>query len=181
MKSTGIVRRIDDLGRVVIPKEIRRTHRLNEGALLEIFVNNDEVIFKKYSVLESIGSVALGILESLHRIHKVPVIACDIEKVIAVKGISKEEVINRRISVDLEDILKRRSIYAHDADSGSFCFPVEGIERFVLAGAPVIASGDVVGGILFLSEDNAPTPSATEIQISLVQTFAAYLGEQLGD
>lgn len=180
MKSTGIVRRIDDLGRVVIPKEIRKTMRLNEGTLIEFLTDSDHLILQKYSVLESIGSVALGILGTLYRIHKLPVIACDTDKVIAVKGISKEEVINRRITSDFEEILRRRNIYAYDVDDAPL-FPVEGIEQVALACAPVIASGDVVGAILFLSEDDTPTHSATEIQISLVHSFAAYLGEQLSD
>ena len=66
MKATGIVRRIDDLGRVVIPKEIRRTMRIREGDPLEIFVSNEgEVIFKKYSPISELGSIAAQYCEVL--------------------------------------------------------------------------------------------------------------------
>lgn len=181
MKATGIVRRIDNLGRVVIPKEIRRTMRINEGAMLEIFTSGDQVIFKKYSALESMSTVAIDILEAIYRIHKVPVIACDNDKVIAVKGISKEEIVNRRITTDLEDIIMRRKTYAHSESCDSFCLPVEGCERYALACAPVIASGDAVGALLLLSDDNDTASTATDTHIALVQTFAAYLGEQLSD
>lgn len=181
MKATGIVRRIDNLGRVVIPKEIRRTMRFNEGASLEIFTSGDQVIFRKYSALESMSTVATDILDAIYRIHKVTIIACDNDKVICSKGISKEEIVNRRITADLENVITRREIYAHNAACDSIFFPVEGCERYALAVAPVVASGDAVGAILLLSANNDSASTATDTQIALVQTFAAYLGEQLGE
>jgi len=181
MKATGIVRRIDDLGRVVIPKEIRRTMRFNEGTEIQIFTDNDQVIFQRYSAIESMGAIVKDMLEVLYRTHKAPVIACDKDKVIVAKGIGKEEIVNRRITADLDEIIERRGIYAHDTDSGTFCFPVEGVEQYAIVCAPVIASGDTVGSILILSADRTPAPSASDTQIELVQAFATYLGKQLGD
>lgn len=143
MKATGIVRRIDDLGRVVIPKEIRRTMRFNDGTEIEIFTDGDQVIFQRYSAIESMSAIVKDMLEVIYRTLKMPVIACDKEKVIAAKGIGKEKIANRRITVDLEEIMERRRVYAHDADSGSFCFSVEGVERYAIACALVIACGDV--------------------------------------
>ena len=116
MKATGIVRRIDDLGRVVIPKEIRRTMRFNEGTEIQIFTDNDQVIFQRYSAIESMGAIVKDMLEVLYRTHKAPVIACDKDKVIVAKGIGKEEIVNRRITADLDEIIERRGIYAHDTD-----------------------------------------------------------------
>lgn len=181
MKATGIVRRIDDLGRVVIPKEIRRTMRINEGNPLEIFTDENQVIFQKYSVIENMATVVKDMLDVLYRTYKAPIIACDKEKVIVAKGISKEEIINRRITDDLTQIMERRSIYAYDGNDNTFCFPIEKVESYAVACAPVIASGDVAGAILFISKDKDPAEPASDIQIALVQSFAAYLGEQLSE
>ena len=99
MKATGIVRRIDDLGRVVIPKEIRRTMRIREGDPLEIFVSNEgEVIFKKYSPISELGSIAAQYCEVLFRTAGYPVLITDRDHVVAVSGISRREVLERRVS-----------------------------------------------------------------------------------
>ena len=104
MKATGIVRRIDDLGRVVIPKEIRRTMRIREGDPLEIFVSNEgEVIFKKYSPISELGSIAAQYCEVLFRTAGYPVLITDRDHVVAVSGISRREVLERRVSPGLED------------------------------------------------------------------------------
>jgi len=180
MKATGIVRRIDDLGRVVVPKEIRRTMRIGEGDPLEIYTGDDgEVIFKKYSDVVSLGAIVKDMLASVYCAHKAPVIACDKEKVIAVKGIAEKEIINRRITEDLMGVMERREIYSYGG--GDPCFPVEGVERYAVACAPIIASGNVVGAILILSEDGTPGTTASNKEIGLVQVSASYLGTQLDD
>lgn len=181
MKATGIVRRIDHLGRIVIPKEIRRIMRFNEGSLLEIFTNDNQVIFQKHSAIESMGVIAQDILESIYHTQKTPVIACDRDRVIAAKGISKEEIVNRRITTELEEILEQRNIFVYDDNSDTLCAPVEGMNRYALVCAPVIALGDVVGAILFLSEDDAPEVYATELQFALIKSFAVYFGVHLSD
>ena len=102
MKATGIVRRIDDLGRVVIPKEIRRTMRIREGDPLEIFTASDgEVIFKKYSPIGELSEFADQYAEVLCRATDLPVIITDRDHVISVSGISKKEYLERRISSEL--------------------------------------------------------------------------------
>ncbi len=103
MKATGIVRRIDDLGRVVIPKEIRRIMRIREGDPLEIFVSNEgEVIFKKYSPISELGSIAAQYCEVLYRTAGFPVLITDRDHVVAVSGISRREVLERRVSHGLK-------------------------------------------------------------------------------
>ena len=126
MKATGIVRRIDDLGRVVIPKEIRRTMRIREGDPLEIFVSNEgEVIFKKYSPISELGSIAAQYCEVLYRTAGYPVLITDRDHVVAVSGISRREVLERRVSHGLEDqIENRRSFTAGD---GQPLQPIEGV------------------------------------------------------
>ena len=112
MKATGIVRRIDDLGRVVIPKEIRRTMRIREGDPLEIFTDRDgEVIFKKYSPIGELGDFAAQICDSLHRSTDAIAAVCDRDSIIAVSGASKRDFIDKRVSPALERVMTAPSRY----------------------------------------------------------------------
>ena len=109
MKATGIVRRIDDLGRVVIPKEIRRTLRIRDGDPLEIFTDKDgEVIFKKYSPIGELSDFAAQICDSLHRSTDALAAVCDRDSVIAVAGGGKRELLSKRVSPELEQLMEAR-------------------------------------------------------------------------
>jgi len=178
MKATGIVRRIDDLGRVVIPKEIRRTMRIREGDPLEIFTNNDgEVIFKKYSPIGELASFATQYAEVLFKTSGFPVVVCDRDHVISVSGIPKKELLERRVSPSLEDMMEQRKTYTLTANDTRKLQPVEGVDRYAIAQAPIVASGDVCGSIMFLSGDNNAV--ATDTEIKLITTAAAFLGKQM--
>ena len=127
MKATGIVRRIDDLGRVVIPKEIRRTMRIREGDPLEIFTASDgEVIFKKYSPIGELSEFADQYAEVLCRATDLPVIITDRDHVISVSGISKKEYLERRISSELETLMESRTNYTASADEEPI-YPISGM------------------------------------------------------
>ncbi|MGM9609855.1 MAG: stage V sporulation T C-terminal domain-containing protein, partial [Eubacteriales bacterium] len=111
MKATGIVRRIDDLGRVVIPKEIRRTMRIREGDPLEIYTNREgEVIFKKYSPIGELSSFATEYADTLARIGALQVVITDRDAVIATGGVSKKEYGDKRISPELEKLIESRQM-----------------------------------------------------------------------
>ena len=111
MKATGIVRRIDDLGRVVIPKEIRRTLRIREGDPLEIFTDRDgEVILKKYSPISELGQFAKEYAETLYETLGTPALISDRDEMIAVSGLSKKDYLNRQLSPDIEEIMTGRKI-----------------------------------------------------------------------
>jgi len=177
MKATGIVRRIDDLGRVVIPKEIRRTMRIREGDPLEIYTDNDgEVIFKKYSPIGELSAFASQYAEVLHKVGGYPVVVCDRDHVISVAGIPKKELLERRVSPALEEVMEQRRNFAVSGD-GKKMQPVEGVDRFALVEAPIIAAGDVCGSLMFIAGDN-PTP-ATDTEIKLIQVGASFLGRQM--
>ena len=177
MKATGIVRRIDDLGRVVIPKEIRRTMRIREGDPLEIYTDNDgEVIFKKYSPIGELSSFASQYAEVLYKNCGNPVVVCDRDHVIAVSGLPKKELLERRVSGSLEELMEQRRNYP-GSDSENWMQPVEGVERFALVASPIVAAGDVCGAIMMLSGESGG--SATEVDIRLIQTAAAFLGKQM--
>ena len=117
MKATGIVRRIDDLGRVVIPKEIRRTLRIREGDPLEIYTDRDgEVIFKKYSPMGEMGAVSAELAEALARTAGMSCAICDRDAVIAAAGGVKKDILERSISSELEQLMERRECYERGAD-----------------------------------------------------------------
>ncbi|MDO5560347.1 MAG: stage V sporulation T C-terminal domain-containing protein [Oscillospiraceae bacterium] len=178
MKATGIVRRIDDLGRVVIPKEIRRTMRIREGDPLEIYTSNDgEVIFKKYSAINEMSENATQVAEIMVKLAGCPIVVFDRDHVVAVAGVSKKEFNERRVSSALEDILESRKNYFRTSADSPQITPVEGIDKFAIACVPIVSSGDVTGAVAFLEEGSSVT--ASELQSSLIQAAAQFLGKQI--
>ena len=177
MKATGIVRRIDDLGRVVIPKEIRRTMRIREGDPLEIFTDKDgELIFKKYSPIGELGDFASQICESLKKSTDGIAAVCDRDSVIAISGGAKKELLDKTVSAQLSEIMERRAPYSH---SGGSSLPVSASDdRYcVSVAAPILSEGDVLGCVLFITaRDSAP---ASEVEFKLVQMVATFLGKQM--
>lgn len=178
MKATGIVRRIDDLGRVVIPKEIRRTMRIREGDPLEIYTSVDgEVIFKKYSPVGEISSYASQYADVLAKVSGVPAVICDRDHVIAVAGMQKKEVMERRVSSSLEDLMEERKVHVYKDEKDPKLSPIEGIDKYALVCSPILTQGDVSGAVMLLSADGIK--HADQSQISLVQAGAMYFGKQM--
>jgi len=177
MKATGIVRRIDDLGRVVIPKEIRRTLRIRDGDPLEIYTEKDgEVIFKKYSPVGELSDFAAQICEALYKSGDCVAAVCDRDTVIACAGVPKKELVDKRISGGLTDIMDSRKLYAA-APRAEVPF-AEGEEiLFISVAAPIIAEGDVMGCVVFAAKQGASEP--TEVQVKLAATVASFLGKQM--
>lgn len=177
MKATGIVRRIDDLGRVVIPKEIRRTMRIREGDPLEIFTDNDgEVIFKKYSPIGELGTFAGDFAEVLSKVSGYPVIVCDRDHVIAAAGVAKKEIVERRVSPGLEDMISTRKSYVYTGAEKKLQ-PVEGAEYYALTQHPILTSGDVCGSVVFLM--TGAGDKAGDAELKLGAAAAAFLGKQM--
>lgn len=178
MKATGIVRRIDDLGRVVIPKEIRRTMRIREGDPLEIFTDKDgELIFKKYSPIGELSDFAAQICDSLRKSTDGIAAVCDRDAVIAIAGGAKKELLDKPVSSQLTEIMDARSTYRHS--NGGSSLPVSAADdKFCLSvAAPVISEGDVMGCVLFITPRNSAP--ATEVEYKLAQTVAIFLGKQM--
>lgn len=177
MKATGIVRRIDDLGRVVIPKEIRRTMRIKEGAPLEIYTDKDgEVIFKKYSPIGELAAFASEYVETLYKTCQMSVIVCDRDTVVACAGVSKKEYLDKKITDEFDLIMDNRTLYSHKIGSNGV-YPIENASSLVRYAMPILADGDVVGCIASLSSTaDAQTENMTESK--LIQTAGAFLGKQ---
>ena len=178
MKATGIVRRIDDLGRVVIPKEIRRTMRIREGDPLEIYTSREgEVIFKKYSLLGGVEDFAAELCETMSRSTGSVCAVTDRDTVIAVAGGGKRELMGKRITPELEQIMESRKIYQYGGD-GRPLQVTEGNDSLLTAvAAPILAEGDLLGLVLFVSSDPAAVTGDTEYK--LAQTIAAFLGKHM--
>ena len=179
MKATGIVRRIDDLGRVVIPKEIRRTMRIREGDPLEIFTDRDgEVIFKKYSPIGELTAFAAQYAETLHKTCDLSVIICDRDSVVASAGVSKKEYGDKSLSEELESIVEARSFYSYREGENKLSPLRDGGSHYVSCAMPIISEGDIVGCVAALSPmDTDKSPEAVEQK--LVQTAASFLGRQM--
>jgi len=175
MKATGIVRRIDDLGRVVIPKEIRRTMRIREGDPLEIYTDRDgEVIFKKYSPVGEMLEEAQGYCDTLHKSCNIVVAVCDRDAVIACAGVPKKSMIDRRIHGEIEKILESRQLFCHTNGSAKISMGPEG--WYISTMMPILSGGDIIGGVACLSQDGKE-PGETEK--ALIQTAGLFLGRQL--
>ena len=180
MKATGIVRRIDDLGRVVIPKEIRRTLRIREGDPLEIFTDtNGEVIFKKYSPIGELSSFAEQYAEVLSRVSKQPILISDSDHIVAAAGVSKREFLERRISPQLEEYMENRKPFFVGKEGSSALLPIEGLSRSAAVMYPILSAGDVTGSVILLDNEQGIPP--TEIENKLLQTAAVFLGKQMED
>ena len=176
MKATGIVRRIDDLGRVVIPKEIRRTMRIREGDPLEIYTDADgEVIFKKYSPMGEMSEFTSQYAEVLYRATNMPVIITDRDHVISCMGLSKKDTIDRHITKELENIMENRSSFVSGTDH-QMLYPVEGLDRNAAIAYPIVGGGDVSGCVILLFGENGAAPTQSEIK--LAQVAASFLGKQ---
>ena len=173
MKATGIVRRIDDLGRVVIPKEIRRTLRIREGDPLEIFTDREgEVILKKYSHIGELGTLAKQYSESLAQIMECTV--C----IVAAAGNGKKELQDKYISKDLERALEQREQIFANANSSKFIKVADGTSDYrEEAVCPILCEGDVIGSVIFLSRDEKRNLGETERKVAL--SAAGFLGRQM--
>ena len=180
MKATGIVRRIDDLGRVVIPKEIRRTMRIREGDPLEIFTDRDgEVIFKKYSPIGELSELAVTYCDVLVKSTEQTVVICDRDHCIAAAGIPKKEVLERRVTSSLEDVMEGRRLFVLNTDNMEGFEGLEGVEKTVTVAAPIISAGDIIGVVVFLSD--APTSAPSQSDVKLATVAAGFLGKNMED
>ncbi|MGE4282584.1 MAG: stage V sporulation protein T [Clostridia bacterium] len=180
MKATGIVRRIDDLGRIVIPKEIRRTMRIREGDPLEIFTDKEgEVILKKYSPIGELSDFASQYAETLAKTSGHVICITDKDAVIAVSGAPKKDFIEKRVSGDIEKVMQEKTAFMVKTGEDKKITVIDGGDAKYAAGVivPIIAEGDTIGSVVFLSTD--PNVNMGEVENKLAQSAAGFLGKQL--
>ncbi|QUH25077.1 stage V sporulation protein T [Serpentinicella alkaliphila] len=181
MKATGIVRRIDDLGRVVIPKEIRRTLRIREGDPLEIFTDREgEVILKKYSPIGELSEFATEYVESLYESLGNLAIITDRDTIIAVAGNSKKEYIDKRVSKQLERLMEEREVSVlNKGDKIVTLTSDESDENKYSAQviAPIVTHGDPIGAVIICSKEKGTTMG--EVEKKIAATAASFLSKQM--
>ena len=179
MKATGIVRRIDDLGRIVIPKEIRRTLRIRESDPLEIFTDREgEIILKKYSPIGEMNTFAKQYAESLCQVSGHVALIADRDQFIAVSGGFKS-ILGKSLSRELEEkINNRESLIASKGDKNFIPLTQEGNDEFLHeAISPIICEGDVIGAVALIS--NNEKIKMGEVEQKLIQSAAGFLGRQM--
>lgn len=178
MRDTGMVRRIDELGRVVIPKEIRKTLRIKEGDPLEIYTEKDELVFKKFSPFEPYSAMAENVANSIYQVTEKPCIITDTDNVICVSGNSKD-IVGKSISNDIESILKERESIIINREDGGKTFPIfkgEELKTENMIVVPIISRGDCFGSISIIS--NEKTSKIKPEEIKVVQLGAMLLSNQ---
>lgn len=180
VKATGIVRRIDDLGRVVIPKEIRRTLRIREGDPLEIFTDREgEIILKKYSPVGELGLFAKQYADSLAQTTGHMVCVTDRDQIIAVSGAPKKELMSKPISRMLERVIdERESVLATNGDKNFIAISNEEEEDYkAQVIAPIICEGDAIGSVIMTTKESAVKFGDTEKKLCF--SAAGFLGKQM--
>ena len=182
MKATGVVRRIDDLGRIVIPKEIRKTLRIKEGTPLEIFTEKEgDIILKKYSPIGELSEFATGYAETLSKTTGHIACITDKDTVIAVSGGSKKEFLEKSLSPELEKVMENKEIYT-SKENNELSLPItqnDNNERRYNSQViyPIISDGDVIGSVILLSKEQNTKMGDTELKV--VQSAAGFLSSQM--
>jgi len=179
MKATGIVRRIDDLGRVVVPKEIRRTLRIREGDPLEIFTDREgEIILKKYSPIGELSIFAKQYAEAMAQITGYVVAIADRDQFIAVAGNGKKDLLAKSVSRELEHLMtERETLVANKGEKEYISISFDEEEYTGQVIVPIICEGDVIGAVLVLARDGKQKPG--EMELKIAQTAASFLGRQM--
>lgn len=177
MKATGVVRRIDELGRIVIPKEIRRNLRIKNGDNVEIYTDaNENIILKKYSIFKQLGDFAQNFTDAMNSFLKHNIIITDTDNVIAISGDLKDKYVNKEISEDLMVSIKRRNNILEKHPKKIKIIKDEEIEGTYVINM-VYINGDVVGLVIILSTDSQMTELEERITGIAAQFLTKYLEE----
>ncbi len=182
MKATGVVRRIDDLGRVVIPKEIRKTLRIKEGDPLEIFTDREgQVILKKYSPIGELSEFAIGYAETLSKTTGHIACITDKDTIIAVSGGSKKEFLEQDVSQELEQLMEDKEIYT-SKENKDLAMPITKNDNQARrynsqVVYPIVSNGDTIGTVILLAKD--VNTKITDIEKKVAQSAATFLGSQM--
>lgn len=180
MKATGIVRRIDDLGRVVIPKEIRRTLRIREGEPMEIFTGREgEIVLKKYSPIEELGNLSREYTQAMAQALGHLICISDHDQIVAAGGPKQQKYLGKPISKEVEEMIRNRDVICTDGKD-RYRIPVVEEEKEQTGAEiiqPIISAGDAIGAVIILNKkDSSPL---TETEKKLAQIAAGFLGRQM--
>ena len=179
MKATGIVRRIDDLGRVVIPKEIRRTLKIREGMPMEIFTDSSgEVILKKYSPVGEMEPLAQSYAETLSSMTGYGIAVTDTEQIIALAGPAKKELMKKAIAPQIDECISTKEIFRSSKDETLL------VSKDIPAAAvlvyPIVSMGDAMGSIILIKGEKSP-PTVSDEVFDKTRSACMFLASQLDD
>ena len=184
MKATGIVRRIDDLGRLVIPKEIRRSLRMREGDPLEIFVDREGgIVLKKYSIVGGLEGFAQEYADSLHQSLGHITCICDRDSVVAVSGIAKNDFLNKKLDPIIGIVIDEQRIILINNKDDPFYEEITVIQEaekyraFSKVVSPIIVEGHAIGAVVLIPKD--PNVKMGEIELKMAGTASKFLGKQM--
>lgn len=176
MYTSGIVRRIDDLGRIVIPKEVRKSLRIKNGENLEILVQDDNILLKKYSVMKSVEDFASYFTDTIYALIKCNVFITNNDTIIAGSGPLKKMYINKDVSKYLEECLSKRS-NVYEKNISSINITDENKEEGSYFISPIIASGDPVGLVILFSKEDSISDSDKQICGVVTKFLSKYLDD----
>ncbi len=180
MRATGVVRKLDNLGRIVIPKEIRKTLRIRDGEPLEIFTGKDgEVILKKYSPIEELGAYAVQYAEALYQTLGHSVLITDTDQVVSAAGVGKKEATNKKITTGFDKVLNSREqqLLLEGERNYVEVYQEQKLPMHGILVTPIMYEGDVIGSIIIIQRDVRGKLGELERKIALVG--ATYLGNQM--
>ena len=166
MKTTGVVRRIDELGRIVIPKEIRKNLRIKNGDSMEIFLNDEEIVLKKYSPIESLENVLINYVDSFNQVMKHNIIITDRDKVIAISGSLKKKYLGKSISEFTDRSIERRDSFV-ERQKKSINIVEDVFEECYYSFSSYVNNGDAIGSVIILSTEIPITDSEEKMAIIL--------------
>lgn len=174
MKATGVVRRIDDLGRIVLPKELRRTMRIKEGDSLEIYIDGmDQIMLKKYSPVQNVNEFVSEFVESVYSSNKLDIIITDNEKVIAAAGAFKHNLVGKKISIALEEKMnKRQTQIVEPSENFEICENIEVLKPIILK--PINVYGDILGCVIVFGDK-----TITALEKSILEFSTTFMSRYL--
>lgn len=175
MKDTGMIRKIDSLGRIVLPKEIRNSMGIVEGSALSIMLENGKIILEKYDTIKSIGDVGTELCEVLYESVKCPIILTTTSMPVCVIGVSKKQYINKALSPEVVSLIRENKNYIASKDNNTTLIPIivgEEVKFDSQVLFPIICDGKCEGMLIALGEP-------TMCDIKVIQTFATFAGKQV--
>lgn len=177
MKATGVVRRIDELGRIVIPKEIRKTLRIKEGESLEIYLdNNENILLKKYSSMNQLSDFAQNFTDAINSFTKHEVIITDTDSIIAASGEFKKKYLDQNISEKLSrSITRRENLFEKYEKEMEIIDGIQEVRTYAMN--TIVVNGDAIGLVLIFSKDKVIEESDMKLVNITSQILAKYLEE----
>lgn len=173
METTGVVRRIDELGRIVIPKEIRRTLGIKDGASLEIYIDKDVVALKKYSTMNNLVEISNVYSETIYTTMKMEMFITDRDNIISCPNLRKKEYLNKSISKYLEDCIVKRTKIKENDRKNLYITEDNFIEcNYIIS--PIIANGDVIGLVILINNEKL-----NENDKNIVDIASQFLGKNV--